>query len=95
MEENMEELWRDVSEDGQDKSNIRALRWDICTREKGWFIKRGFLVSVPHPKEGNIVWTCLEDNIIEENVGLNINHLKKSKVREIDRDYNSIIFCSI
>ena len=24
-------------------------------------------MSVPHPKVGNIVWTCVKDNIIEEN----------------------------
>ena len=23
-------------------------------------------MSVPHPKGGNIVWTCVEDNIIKE-----------------------------
>ena len=29
-------------------------------------IKREFLLYVPHLKEGNIVWTCVEDNILEE-----------------------------
>ena len=24
------------------------------------------MLSVPHPKEGNIIWNCLKDNIIEE-----------------------------
>ena len=27
---------------------------------------RYFLVSVPHPKGGAIVWTCVKDHIIDE-----------------------------
>ena len=30
-------------------------------------IKRDFLVSVPHPKGGSIVWTCVKDHITNEN----------------------------
>ena len=30
-------------------------------------IKREFLVSVPNPKLGGIVCTCVKDNIIKEN----------------------------
>ena len=38
-------------------------------------IKREFLVSVPHPKGGAIVWNCVKDHIIDEkedykNIGL-------------------------
>ena len=29
-------------------------------------IKREFLVQVPHPEGGGIIWTCVNDNIIEE-----------------------------
>ena len=30
-------------------------------------IKREFLVSIPHPKGGNIVWTGVKYHIIDEN----------------------------
>ena len=48
-------------------------------------IKRYFLVAVTHPKGENIVWTCVEDNIMWEKEdcraiglhGLDINYLKK------------------
>ena len=30
-------------------------------------INRYFLVSVPNPKGGAIVWTCVKDHIIDEN----------------------------
>ena len=29
-------------------------------------MKREFSVSIPHLRGGNIVWTCVKDNIIEE-----------------------------
>ena len=58
-----EEHWRDVAEDGEDTSKINAMRWDIYTKEKAELIKRYFLVSVNHPKEGNIVLTCVKDNV--------------------------------
>ena len=29
-------------------------------------MKRDFSVSVPHPKGGAIVWTCVKDHIIDE-----------------------------
>ena len=67
MEDSREEHWRYVYEDGNDKKNIHALRWDVYIKEKEDLIKGEFLVSVSHPKEGNIVWTCVKDHIIEEN----------------------------
>ena len=34
MEVNREEHWRYVADNGEDNSKIRALRWDVYTREK-------------------------------------------------------------
>ena len=67
MEDSREEHCRDIDEDGEAKSNIHALMWYVYTREKEELIKRDFLVSVTHTKGGNIVWTCVKGNIIEEN----------------------------
>ena len=67
IEDSRVEHWRDVADDGENNSKIHYLRWDVYTRENNYLIKREFLVSVPHPKGGNIVWTCVKDNIIEEN----------------------------
>ena len=55
MQDSREEHWRDVADDGEYKSKIHALRWDVHTREKEELINRDFSVSVPHPKGGNIV----------------------------------------
>ena len=66
MKDSRQDHWRDVAEDGQDKSKIHSLRWDVYKREKEELINREFLVSVPHPKGGNIVWNYVKDNIIEE-----------------------------
>ena len=54
MEDIMEEHWKDISEDGDYKSNIHALMWDVYIIEKEYLIKRNVLVSVLHPKGGNI-----------------------------------------
>ena len=34
MEDIKGEHWMDFAEDGEDKSNIHALRWDVYTRDK-------------------------------------------------------------
>ena len=34
MEDSREEHWRDVAYDGEDKSKIYAMIWDVYTREK-------------------------------------------------------------
>ena len=57
MEDMRDENWRDISEDGEDKSKIHALRQDVYTIDKEELIKRYFLVFVPHPKGGGY---CLE-----------------------------------
>ena len=67
MEDMREDHWRDVSEDDDDKKKIHALIWYFYTKEKVELINREFLVSVTHPKGGNIVWTCVKDHIFREN----------------------------
>ena len=61
-----EEHWRDIAEEGDDKKRIHVLRWEVYVKDKEELIKREFLVSVPHPKGGAVVWTCVEDDIIDE-----------------------------
>ena len=51
---------------GDDKKNIHAFSWELYTKENEDLINREFLVSVPHTKGGNIVWTCVKDNTIKE-----------------------------
>ena len=65
MNEIKAETWRGVDEDGKDKNNIYALRWEVYKIEKDYLIKTVFLVFVPHPKGGDIFWTFVKDNIIE------------------------------
>ena len=48
------------------RKNIHALLWNVYVKEKEELITRSFLVSVPHPKVGTIVWTCVKDHIIDE-----------------------------
>ena len=63
----MEEHRKYVSWDNyQDIIMVNYLRWDVHMKQKEDFIKREFLVTVTHPKGGGVVWTCAEDNIIEE-----------------------------
>ena len=57
--------WSDVSEYGDDKNKIHSLRWDVQVKEKENFINREFLVSIPNLKGGNIVCTCVNDQIVE------------------------------
>ena len=64
IEDSKEEHWRDVPENGEDRKNMF---WEIYTREKKEFINIDFLVSVRHPKGGNIVWYCVKDNRTKEN----------------------------
>ena len=67
LDEIMGEHWRDVDEEGDNKKNIHDLRWELYVKEKEELIKREFSVSVPNPKGGAIVWTCVKDHIINEN----------------------------
>ena len=45
------------------------LRWEVYFKYKEKMINGEFLVSVTHPKGGEIVWTCIKDNIIHEKEG--------------------------
>ena len=54
-EDSREEHWKDVDYDGDEKKKIHALRWEVYTKYKEELIEREFLVSVPHPKWGNIL----------------------------------------
>ena len=62
----MEEHLMDVAEEGDYKNKIHALMWEVYYKEKEELKKIEFLVSVPHPKVGTIVWDCMKDNIIYE-----------------------------
>ena len=66
MDDSREDHWRGVDEEGGDKKNIHALRWEVYIKRKDDLIKREFLVSVPDPKGGNIVWTCVKDHITDK-----------------------------
>ena len=66
MDDTRNENWRDVPEDGDDKEKIHYLRWEVYFKEKEELIKRYFLVSVTHPKGGNIVWTWVKYHIIKK-----------------------------
>ena len=93
-----EDSWRDIAEENDDKKNIHALRWDVYVKEKEYLIAREFLVSVPHPKGGTIVWTCVKDHIIYEQedykeIGILGTYYKLIKERRVgvnDRDYMGI-----
>ena len=61
-----EDHWRYLAEENDDKKNIHALRWELYVKDKEELITRDFSVSVPHPKGGIIVWTCVKDHIIDE-----------------------------
>ena len=70
-----EDHWRDQAEESDDKKKIHVLRWCVYVKEKEELITRSSSVSVPHPKGGKIVWTCVKDHVIEEkedykNIGL-------------------------
>ena len=66
MDEIRDKNWRYAAEGGYDKKNFHALMWEVYVKEKEDFIKIDFLVSVPHLKGGDIVWTYVKDNIIND-----------------------------
>ena len=66
MEDIRGDNWRNVDEDDWDRKKNHALGWEVETIDKEQLIKREFLVSVMHPKRGNIVWNCVKYNIIKE-----------------------------
>ena len=66
FDEIREDHWRYLAEERNDKKKIHALRWCVYVKEKEELITRAFSVSVPYPKGGTIVWTCVKDHIIDE-----------------------------
>ena len=50
----MEENLRDVADDDKERSNIPALMCYFYMKGREGFIKRDCLVSIPHPKRGDI-----------------------------------------
>ena len=61
-----EDNWRDLAEENNNKKKIHALIWNVYVKEKEELITRVFLVSVPHPKLGTIVGTCVKYHVIDE-----------------------------
>ena len=66
FDEIQEDHWRYLVEESNNKKKIHALRWCVYVKEKEDRITRSFSVSVPHPKGGKIVWTCVKYHVIEE-----------------------------
>ena len=66
FDEIWEDHWRDLAEENNYKKKIHALRWNVYVKEKEELITRALSVSVPHPKGGKIVWTCVKDHVIDE-----------------------------
>ena len=65
--DNREKHWKDVIvENNEYRGKVHDLKWEVYMKQKE-FIKRDFSVVFTHTKGGNVVWTCVEDNIIEEN----------------------------
>ena len=59
--------WKDVLEENhQDKGEVYPLMWEVYIKEKQELLMSYFSMAVPHLKIGNIVWTSVEDNIINE-----------------------------
>ena len=55
MEDSMDQNLSYVAEDGEDKSNITSMRWNVYKKEKEELTNRQFLMSVPYLKGENIV----------------------------------------
>ena len=51
-------------EKSEENKKVRALKWEVYMKGKEKLIKWDFLLSVLHPKEGNIIWNCGNNNII-------------------------------
>ena len=65
--DNRSNHWRDIIEENNEyKGKFNALRCEVYMKYKEEFIKRDFLVEVLHTKGVNIVWTCMEDNVIRK-----------------------------
>ena len=59
--------WKDVLEENhQDKGKVYPLMWEVYIKDKQELLMRYSSMTFPHLKIGNIVWTSVEDNIINE-----------------------------
>ena len=61
----MEENYRDIAEEGDDKKKIHEMRWEVYVKEKEELIKGDFWCPF-HIRKGGIIWTCVKDPIIDE-----------------------------
>ena len=59
MDEIRDENWRGVSEEGDNKKKMNALRWYIYFKDKEELINIYFPVSVPHPKGGGALFVLV------------------------------------
>ena len=66
MEYSRQDHYRDVSEDGEDTSNIHALRCYVYTRHEEQLIKRFFDVCYVYTVKGGVVCTLAKDDIINQ-----------------------------
>ena len=68
--------WKDVIQDNCEyKGKVHALRWQISSKNKEQLVNTYFLLVIPYIKGGNIFWTCVEDNIIQEKYKYKLNRL--------------------
>ena len=103
MYDTRDQHWRDVAKEGDDKKKIRSLRWELYVKDNTDLIKRDFPVSVTHPKRGNIVWTCVNDNTIKEKEdykdtglhGFDYKLFEEKQDGGLERDYIGILILSI
>ena len=59
--------WQDLLEENhQYKEKVYALMWEVYIKYEKKLIKRYFLVKLTPTKGENIVWNCVEDNVIKE-----------------------------
>ena len=65
---------------------------DVYTKEKVGLINREFSVSFPHPKGGNIVWTCVKDNIIEEKYQYEDIGLRGFEYKLFDKEEGGVLY---
>ena len=98
LEDSREDLWMDFAEDGEDKSNIHALRWYLSTKMKEELIPRYFWWPFCIRKGVTLfVLVCRVISLRKSRttkllhyVNFIINHLNNSRVEGFERDYMGI-----
>ena len=62
-----EQHWKEAEEEENEyRGKVCDLRWEVYTKEKEGLTKREFLVAVPHPKRRQVLWNCVEGNVVGE-----------------------------